>query len=233
MPGTRPGRRSGTEPASGSRHYGLNRPNERLVFNRYPDSCRPAVPLRGRLWEHLRPIVAWAVISSRWGHAQSPARAAGPKAARPGGADRVHLPFHRPAALKFLEVYFIVHRQWIAAGITSCWQNCLAWRNVLHLRRHEAKAVGRCRGLPGHNDADVARPRRTLWSTRSGAHQAHAVRPMVLAAHPAARDASFAASPQSDARAYAHPRNTRRFFLVFGHDLVRKPVSTCRSHALF
>jgi hypothetical protein len=66
------------------------------------------------LWEHLRPLVAWVVNHVAW---------KGLRARLVALVDRLPpyavlgvfvVPFILLLPLKFLEVYFIVHRQWIA-----------------------------------------------------------------------------------------------------------------------
>jgi len=67
------------------------------------------------LWEHLRPIVAWVVSHVVWQRLR--ARLAALVDRLPPYAVLVVfiVPFILLLPLKFLEVYFIVHRQWIAA----------------------------------------------------------------------------------------------------------------------
>ena len=67
------------------------------------------------LWEHLRPIVAWAVNLVAWDKLK--ARLAAFVEVLPPWAVLIVfvVPFIVLLPLKFLEVYFIVHRQWVAA----------------------------------------------------------------------------------------------------------------------
>ena len=66
------------------------------------------------LWEHLRPIVAWAVGFVAWDKLKT--RLAALIDRLPPFAVLIVfvIPFIVLLPLKFLEVYFIVHRQWIA-----------------------------------------------------------------------------------------------------------------------
>jgi len=69
------------------------------------------------LWEHLRPIVAWAVNLVAWDKLK--ARLARLVEKLPPWAVLIVfiVPFIVLLPLKFAEVYCIVHRQWITAGI--------------------------------------------------------------------------------------------------------------------
>ena len=66
------------------------------------------------LWEHLRPIVAWVVDLVAWDRLK--ARLARLIERLPPYAVLVVfvIPFILLLPLKFLELYFIVHRQWVA-----------------------------------------------------------------------------------------------------------------------
>jgi hypothetical protein len=73
--------------------------------------------LEAWLWEHLRPLVSWAVNLIAWDKLK--ARLARMVERLPPWAVLVVfvVPFIVLLPLKFLEVYFLVHRQWIAAGL--------------------------------------------------------------------------------------------------------------------
>jgi hypothetical protein len=66
------------------------------------------------LWEHLRPLVAWAVNLVAWDKLKQ--RLAALVDRLPPFAVLIVfvIPFILLLPLKFLEVYFIVHRQWVA-----------------------------------------------------------------------------------------------------------------------
>jgi hypothetical protein len=73
--------------------------------------------LEAWLWDHLRPLVAWLVNSVVWDKLKA-GLARLVNTLPPWAVLIVFVvPFIVLLPLKFAEVYFIVHRQWIAAGL--------------------------------------------------------------------------------------------------------------------
>jgi hypothetical protein len=66
------------------------------------------------LWEHLRPIVAWAVNLVAWDRLKQRLAALVDRLPPPAALIVFVIPFIVLLPLKFLEVYFIVHGQWVA-----------------------------------------------------------------------------------------------------------------------